>query len=59
MNHCEYLTIRGRTTDMEYAVSKYGNDDQKWQAPPVSFFGAKLRLFKHTYTASVIQEYIT
>ncbi len=51
--------MRGRTTDMEYAVSKYGNDDQKWQAPPVSFFGAKLRLFKHTCTASVIQEHIT
>ncbi len=42
-----------------HVVSKYGKDDQKWQAPPVSFFGAKLRLFKHTYTASVIQEYIT
>ena len=54
MNHCEYLIMRSRTINMEYAVSKYGNDDQKWQALPVSFFGAKLRLFKHTHTTSVI-----
>jgi hypothetical protein len=36
---------------LEYTVSKYGNDDKKRQALPVSFFGGNFAHSIHTYTS--------